>query len=91
MVRHGGAGGAGGLLNVLDLEFPEEETPSLSGNAAPVAEVETTRPRSNFRRILARVGDGIRTYCKGYATVLAALVRDVQGAPAADPLGPAAR
>lgn len=71
MVRRGGAGG---LLNVLDLEFPWE-APPLSSAAPPVAEVEAARPRSAFRKVLARVGDGIRTYCKGTATVLLDLVR----------------
>lgn len=84
MVRQGGAGG---LLNVLDLEFPFE-APPLSSATPPVAEVEATRPRSAFRKVLARVGDGIRTYCKGTATVLLDLVRGATSRRAAAPEDP---
>jgi hypothetical protein len=80
MVRNGGAGG---LLNVLDLEFPEISLPSIREEALPFAEVEASRPRSRFRKVLARVGSGIRTYCQGYATVLASMVRGKPASPEA--------
>lgn len=80
MVRNGGAGG---LLNVLHLEFPEIALPSIHDGALPVAEVEASRPRSRFRKVLARVGSGIRTYCQGYATVLASMVRGNPASPEA--------
>jgi len=67
-------GGAGGLLNILDLEFPDAQTPAITEEPLPKVEVEQTRPRNTFRKILARVGNGIRTYCHGYATVLASMV-----------------
>lgn len=76
MVRRGGSGG---LLNVLDLEFGPSAAPSLLSQSPPVAEVESGRPRSSFRKVLARVSDGIRTYCKGTATVLLAMVRGAAG------------
>jgi hypothetical protein len=65
-------GGAGGLLNALDLEFPgiEEAAGAL---AEPLGvEVEPTRRRNAFLRVLARVGRGMVTYCRGTATVVAA-------------------
>jgi hypothetical protein len=76
MVRHGGAGG---LLNVLDLEFSGTPAPAISQEPPPAVQVEPTRPRSQFRKILARVGNGISTYCHGYATVLASMIRGRPG------------
>jgi hypothetical protein len=67
-------GGAGGLLNVLDLEFPEGATPHIEDDPIPTAEVEAGRPRQSFLKILARVGTGIKTYCRGSATVLASVM-----------------
>lgn len=67
MVRHGGTGG---LLNVLDLEFPEAAGPALDSESGPSVEVEPTRPRNLFRRVVARVAKDMVTYCQGYATVL---------------------
>jgi hypothetical protein len=65
-------GGAGGLLNALDLEFPGID-PAAGGHESPLdVEVEPSRRRSSFLRVLARVGRGMVTYCTGYATVLAA-------------------
>jgi len=72
MVRRGGSGG---LLNVLDLEFPDVEIPAFTDEPPPSVEVESTRPKSAFRKVLARVGNGIVTYCQGYATVLASMLR----------------
>jgi hypothetical protein len=66
-------GGEGGLLNVLDLEFAGSALPSLAGDPVPVAEVRPSRPRASFRKVLATVGTGVKTYCTGYATVLVAL------------------
>jgi len=67
-------GGAGGLLNVLDLEFPDSSLPQIEQDPLPTAQVERTRPRNSFQKILAKVGSGIKTYCRGYATVLGAVV-----------------
>lgn len=67
-------GGEGGLLNVLDLEFAGSTLPSLAHDPPPVAEVQPSRPRSSFRKVMAKVGTGIKTYCTGYATVLVALL-----------------
>lgn len=75
MVRRGGAGG---LLNVLDLEFPDVEIPAFTEEPPPSVEVEATRPKSAFRKVLARVGNGIVTYCHGYATVLRSIIRGAQ-------------
>jgi len=63
-------GGDGGLLNVLDLEFAESSLPAIAHDPPPVAEVQPSRPRSSFRKVLAKVGTDIKTYCSGYATVL---------------------
>jgi hypothetical protein len=74
-------GGAGGLLNALTLEF--NEPPPAMGEEPPPVEVESSRPRSSFRKILARVGCGLKTYCQGYATVLASVLAGPREAPAA--------
>jgi hypothetical protein len=76
MVRRGGASG---LLNLLSLEFSDTAVPTLAEDPPPTAEVQPTRPRSNFWKVLARVGSGIKTHCQGYATVLAALVKGGAG------------
>jgi len=67
-------GGAGGLLNVLDLEFPDGAVPHIEDDPVPTAEVEAGRPRQSFLKVLARVGTGIKTYCRGYATVLSSVM-----------------
>jgi hypothetical protein len=74
-------GGAGGLLNALTLEF--NEPPPILGEEPPPVEVEPSRPRPSFRKILARVGSGLKTYCEGYATVLAAVLSGPREASAA--------
>lgn len=71
MVRRGGDG----LLNVLDLEFPEAGIPDLAREASPTVEVEPSRPRNLFRRVLARVANGLVTSCQGYATVLLGVLK----------------
>lgn len=65
-------GGAGGLLSSLDLEFPGIEETAGAFDQPLGVEVEPSRRRRSFLRVLARVGRGVVTYCKGYATVLAA-------------------
>jgi len=85
MVRQGGAGG---LLNILDLEFPELGSPPLELASPPTVHLEPGRPRSAFRRVLTRVASGMVTYCKGYATVLLDLLRgggDALAAPDSPP------
>ncbi len=79
MVRRGGAGG---LLNVLDLEFPEAGIPVISPELPPTVEVEPSRPRNAFRRVLTKVASGMVTYCRGYATVLIAMLGGEQPRPA---------
>lgn len=72
MVRQGGSGG---LLNVLDLEFPEAGVPTLEPASLPTVHLEPSRPRNAFRRILTQVASGMVTYCSGYATVLLDMFR----------------
>ena len=74
-------GGEGGLLNVLDLHFPDGAVPSINDEPLPTAVVEPSRPRRQFRKVLARVGTEFQTYCKGYATVLASMVRRGSASP----------
>ena len=76
MVRHGGAGG---LLNVLDLEFPEAGVPDILLHSPPTVELESSRPRNAFRRVLTKVASGMVTYCRGYATVLLAMLSRDRG------------
>ncbi len=79
MVRHGGAGG---LLNVLDLEFPEAGVPAMELTSPPTVSVETSRPRNAFRRVLTQVASGMVTYCRGYATVVLGILKsDASAAP----------
>ena len=67
MVRQSGAPG---LLNGLNLQFPESGIPALSQGTSPTVEVAPVRPRNSFRKVLANVASGMVTYCTGYATVL---------------------
>jgi hypothetical protein len=61
--------GEGGILNSLDLEFPAEALAVASG--APSVELEdSARARKTFRKIVARIVDGVRTFCSGFAMVL---------------------
>jgi hypothetical protein len=60
--------GDGGILNVLDLRFSGE---AMLGLASPSVELEDpARARKSFRKILARIGEGVRTLCSGFAMVL---------------------
>jgi hypothetical protein len=72
-------GGAGGLLNALHLEFPGVEATTGALEPPLGVEIEPTRRRSSFLRVLARVGRGMVTYCKGYATVLATALAGGKG------------
>jgi len=63
-------GGAVGLLNALNLEFPEPGIPALNPETLPTVEVAPVRPRKSFHKVLANVASGMVTYCTGYATVL---------------------
>jgi len=63
-------GGASGLLNVLNFEFPEPGIPALNPELPPTVEVAPVRPRQSFHKVLANVASGMVTYCTGYATVL---------------------
>jgi hypothetical protein len=61
--------GEGGLLNSLELEFHGEAF--LGASSAPQVElVDGARPRKTFRKILARIAEGVRTFCSGVAMVL---------------------
>jgi len=63
--------GEGGFLNGLDLEFPGEA--SLGADTLPTVELEgANRPRKTFHKILARIVEGVRTCCSGFAMVLPA-------------------
>ncbi len=78
MVRHGGAGG---LLNVLDLEFPEAGVPAMEASGSPTVSVEPSRPRNTFRRVLTQVASGMVTYCRGSATVLLGMFKSHETVP----------
>ena len=67
MVRQSGTPG---LLNGLNLQFPEPGIPALNLERPPTVEVAPVRPRNSFRKVLANVASGMVTYCTGYATVL---------------------
>lgn len=61
--------GDGGILNCLDLEFPIEAV--LGATPAPTVELrDGARARKAFRKILARIAEGVRTFCSGFAMVL---------------------
>jgi hypothetical protein len=78
-------GGAGGLLNALDFEFPELGVPGLGPEPPPTVEVEQTRPRNAFRKVLARVAQGMVTYVRGSATVLLDILGRSPGSEATSP------
>ncbi len=61
--------GEGGLLNKLTLEFDPEARVPISVDA-PLVELEQTRKRSTFNRILTAIKSGIRTSVRGTALVL---------------------
>jgi hypothetical protein len=62
--------GEGGLLNALELEFPEH-MPILGTSGLPTVELkDSARSRKSFRKVLARIAEGVRTFCSGFAMVL---------------------
>ena len=61
--------GQGGMLNVLTLQFNDEEKIPIGPNAMPEVRIEEGRKRSAFRRILTDIIDGVVTYYKGSAIV----------------------
>jgi hypothetical protein len=60
--------GEGGLLNKLSLEF-EGERVAITGREDPAVQIEQPKARRSFNKILAAIGDGIRTYVRGSALV----------------------
>jgi len=61
--------GEGGILNALDFEFAGEALIGSSGS--PTVELEDSpRIRKSFRKIIARIAEGVRTFCSGFAMVL---------------------
>jgi hypothetical protein len=61
--------GQGGMLNLLTLQFNDEEKIPIGPNAMPEVRIEEGRKMSAFRRILTDVIDGVITYYKGSAIV----------------------
>jgi hypothetical protein len=61
--------GEGGLLNKLSLEFAGGRVP-ITASALPEVSLERPRARRSFNKVLAAIGDGIRTYVRGTALVL---------------------
>lgn len=70
MVRH--FSGEGGLLNVLDLEFTAEALTMAESGPPPVELEDTREARLSFRKVVTRVAQGVRTFCRGFAMVLPA-------------------
>jgi hypothetical protein len=69
-------------LNVLELEFPGEP-PALGGAALPAVELqESPRSKLAFRKVLARIAEGISVLCQGFAMVQGAVL---QARPQATP------
>jgi hypothetical protein len=61
--------GEGGLLNKLTLEFDGFRVP-ITGSEDPTVAIERPKARRTFNKILAAIGDGLRTYVRGTALVL---------------------
>ncbi len=62
--------GQGGILNMLELEFPPENAPAAC-EGVPAVEISQERVRSTYNKISARISDGSRTFGRGFALVLA--------------------
>jgi len=79
--------GEGGLLNKLTLEFGGGRAP-ITAPETPAVSIERPKARRTFNKVLAAIGDGIKTYVRGTALVLSreaappALVAAIFGAPA---------
>ena len=61
--------GQGGMLNVLTLQFNDEQKIPIGPDAMPHVRLEEGRKRSAFRRVLTDIIDGVVTYYKGSAIV----------------------
>jgi hypothetical protein len=63
--------GEGGLLNRLTLEFDPSATMPITGSDGPEVSLERPRARRTFNKILTAIGEGLKTYVRGSALVLA--------------------
>ncbi|MBN1417894.1 MAG: hypothetical protein JXP34_03910 [Planctomycetes bacterium] len=63
--------GQGGILSVLDLEFPETDPVPVVGGRLPAVELVFKRAGSSFSKILTTIRDGVAECCRGFALVVA--------------------